>query len=90
MWIDTVGWLAAGLTLAAFLMRDMQALPIAGIGANLAFIAYGLAEQLYPVVALHLMLLPCNAVRLAELRWKSQATKREMRGRARMPCRITR
>lgn len=69
MWIDSIGWLAAGLTLTAFSMRDMQALRIAGIGANLAFIAYGLAEQLYPVVALHLMLLPCNALRLAEV-WR--------------------
>jgi CRP/FNR family cyclic AMP-dependent transcriptional regulator len=72
MWIDSVGWLAAGLTLAAFLMRDMQALRIAGIGANLAFIAYGVAEQLYPVVALHALLLPCNALRLAEHCWRQR------------------
>jgi hypothetical protein len=71
MWVDSLGWLAAGLTFLAFSMRGMLALRIAGIAANIAFIGYGMAEQLYPVVGLHLMLLPCNTVRLVEL-WRKR------------------
>jgi hypothetical protein len=68
MWVDTLGWVAAGLTLLTFSMRGMMALRLTGIAANIAFMSYGVAEGLYPVVALHLMLLPCNLIRLREIR----------------------
>ncbi|MDT3686250.1 MAG: hypothetical protein RO009_14540 [Pseudorhodoplanes sp.] len=67
MWVDMLGWIAAGLTLLAFSMRGMMALRLTGIAANIAFAAYGFAGGLYPVVALHLMLLPCNLIRLREV-----------------------
>jgi hypothetical protein len=65
--IDAVGWIAAALTLLAFSMRAMLPLRIAGMAANVAFILYGVAEHLYPVVALHTLLLPCNVLRYCEL-----------------------
>lgn len=68
MWTDMLGWIAASLTLLTFSMRGMIALRLTGIAANLAFMSYGVAEGLYPVVALHAMLLPCNLVRLREIR----------------------
>ena len=62
-----LGWLAAGLTLLTFSMRSMIALRTAALAANLCFIAYGAQGALYPVLALHLLLLPCNLLRLRQL-----------------------
>lgn len=64
---ESLGWLAAGLTLLTFSMRSMVALRIVALGANLCFIAYGATAGLIPVLALHLLLLPCNVLRLAQL-----------------------
>ncbi len=75
MLIDGVGWLAAALTMLTFSMRDMRALRMAGMAANLAFIFYGLGDALYPVAALHILLLPCNALRL----WQIVRERRGMR-----------
>jgi hypothetical protein len=66
--IDVVGWLAASLTLVTFVCSDMRRLRLAAIGANLAFIGYGSAAGLWPVLALHLMLTPLNLWRLQQLR----------------------
>ena len=66
-WIDAAGWLAAALTLAAYSMRTMLPLRSAAIGANLSFIAYGAAIQVYPMLVLHLCLLPLNVARLAQI-----------------------
>lgn len=66
--VDLFGWIAAALTLLTFSMRSMGALRIAALAANLVFIAYGATAGLAPVLALHLTLLPCNFVRLVQLR----------------------
>ncbi|MCA3241972.1 MAG: hypothetical protein ING89_11805 [Rubrivivax sp.] len=39
--IETLGWLAAGLTGATFACTDMRWLRGLGLAANLTFIAYG-------------------------------------------------
>lgn len=65
--IDAAGWLAAGLTLAAYSMRTMLPLRGTAIGANLSFIVYGAATQIYPMLVLHLCLLPLNIARLAQI-----------------------
>ena len=65
--IDAIGFAAAGLVLATFCMRSMRALRWVAIASNLAFIAYGYLGSLAPVLLLHLLLLPINACRLAQL-----------------------
>ena len=67
MLVDAIGWIAAGLTLLAFSMRAMLPLRLAGMAANVAFITYGIAEQIYPVIVLHMLLLPCNLFRFCEI-----------------------
>jgi CRP/FNR family transcriptional regulator, cyclic AMP receptor protein len=52
MW-DMIGFLAAGLVLAAFFMREMVPLRILAICSNVAFLAYGLRFGLVPVWTLH-------------------------------------
>ena len=67
MGAEFIGWLAASLTLLAFSQRSMLPLRIAAIGSNLSFISYGIMAHLYPVMVLHVLLLPCNAFRLIQL-----------------------
>jgi hypothetical protein len=64
---DILGWLAAGLTLACFASGDMLRLRLLALAANAAFAAYGWHADLLPVLALHLVLAPVNAWRLAQL-----------------------
>ena len=61
---DIIGYVASGLVLGAFSMKSMIQLRIVAICSNLAFIAYGVALDLIPIVALHVVLLPMNGWRL--------------------------
>lgn len=65
--IELVGWAAAGFTFAAYAMKTMLPLRMLAIFANVAFITYSAALQLYPTLVLHLMLLPFNTYRLGEI-----------------------
>jgi len=61
---NAVGFLASGLVLAAFCMKDMRQLRMVAVASNVAFLTYGFALGLTPVWLLHLVLLPVNAARL--------------------------
>lgn len=64
---EIFGYLGAFLTLTTFSMKTMLHLRVAGIVANLAFITYGALGGVYPVLLLHILLLPMNAWRLHQL-----------------------
>jgi CRP-like cAMP-binding protein len=64
---EVSGYFASVLVLMTFSMKTMVPLRIVGISSNCAFIAYGLLGGLYPVLILHLVLLPINCLRLAEM-----------------------
>ncbi len=64
---EIAGFIASGLVLLTFAMRDMRLLRAVAICSNVAFIIYGGMNWLLPVLALHLALLPLNIARLAEL-----------------------
>jgi hypothetical protein len=70
---DVLGWSAAALTLMAFSCNDLVRLRYVALSANAAFIAYGLTAQLWPVLALHVVLVPINAWRL----WQTLDRQRE-------------
>jgi CRP/FNR family transcriptional regulator, cyclic AMP receptor protein len=57
---DMFGWVAATLMLATFGCREARCMRPLAVGTNLAFIGYGLAAGLPPVLSLHLLLLPIN------------------------------
>lgn len=78
--MDMVGWAAGGFTLVAFSMKTMLPLRVAGICANLCFIAYGASDGILPVLALHVALLPFNLWRLAELLLLRRRTAEARRG----------
>jgi hypothetical protein len=62
-----LGYLASGLVVGTFCMKTMMPLRIVAIGSNFAFIAYSLAEGLLPILVLHSILLPLNALRLVQM-----------------------
>ncbi len=61
---QAMGWAAALLTLMTFISADMRRLRLLALAANAAFIAYGSAAELLPVLVLHLALVPVNLWRL--------------------------
>jgi hypothetical protein len=63
---DVCGYVASGLVLTAFYMKDMVPLRVVALASNLAFIVYGLALGLTPIWLLHAFLLPLNGCRLIE------------------------
>jgi len=70
---DAMGYTAALLVFMTFWMKTMVPLRLAGLASNVFFIAYGLLLVAYPVLILHLLLLPLNVLRLREM---LQLTKR--------------
>ncbi len=63
--VDVLGFSAALLTLVAFAQKRMLPMRIVALTANVAFISYGGLGGYWPVLALHVVLLPLNIVRFA-------------------------
>jgi CRP/FNR family cyclic AMP-dependent transcriptional regulator len=66
-WIDGVGYLASALVLLTFCMSTMLSLRAIAICSNLAFVGYGLGAGIYPVLILHVILLPLNTMLLIQM-----------------------
>jgi hypothetical protein len=73
---DWLGYLAAMLVFCSFYARTIVVLRVVAITSNMAFIGYAFAKGLYPVLILHVVLLPLNCVRLAQLRAMAKRRKR--------------
>ncbi len=73
--VDVLGCAAAAATLLTFAQKSMWPMRILAIAANLLFIGYGALGLLYPVLFLHLILLPLNVIRLVQL---AQQTTRHL------------
>jgi len=69
---DAIGYLASLFVLGSFGSEEMKSLRILALLSNAAFIAYAVTNHLGPVLALHVLLLPINALRL----WQLLATPR--------------
>ena len=65
--IDGVGYLASALVLLTFCMGTMLSLRAVAICSNLAFVGYGLGAGIYPVLVLHIILLPLNVILLVRM-----------------------
>lgn len=64
---DAFGYIAAFLVFMTFSMKTMVPLRIVGIASNIFFIAYGYLAPAYPLLVLHLALLPLNSFRLRQM-----------------------
>jgi hypothetical protein len=72
--VDAFGFIASIMTLVAFAQRSMLPMRVAAIAANIFFIAYGALGPYYPVLSLHLVLLPLNLRRFVEQAGASKTT----------------
>ncbi len=84
---DAVGFVAAGLVITAFCMKDILHLRIVAVASNVAFLAYGVAFGLIPVWLLHLVLLPVNLVRLWQVGGRIATDATQDQGKRRMVVR---
>lgn len=64
---NPAGWIASAFTLATFVCCQGRALRLCALAANAAFIVYGTTAHLWPVLALHAILVPINLWRLSQL-----------------------
>ncbi|MBV9458594.1 MAG: hypothetical protein JO141_13890 [Bradyrhizobium sp.] len=76
-WIDGIGFAASIAVLASFCMTTIVPLRAMALASNLLFISYGLLAHIYPVLLLHIVLLPVNVFKLQRLlTTKSSSTER--------------
>jgi hypothetical protein len=66
-WIEIAGYCASALVFMTFCMKTMVPLRVTAIASNFVFIIYGFFGELYPVLILHLVLLPMNVWRTVEM-----------------------
>lgn len=64
---EWLGYAAAALVFATFSMKTMVPLRVIAIASNVLFLCYGYLHPAYPVLVLHLTLLPLNLWRLRQM-----------------------
>lgn len=79
-WFDAVGYIASLLVFCTFYMKTMLPLRVVAIASNVAFMTYGLLGGVYPVLALHVILLPLNCLRLHQMRRLIRKVREASRG----------
>jgi CRP/FNR family cyclic AMP-dependent transcriptional regulator len=77
-WIDLLGYAASATVLATFCMNSMRSLRLLAIGSNILFILFGSMAHIYPVLLLHVILLPVNIGRLMQVSARSEAEPSEI------------
>ena len=78
--VELMGWVAGSLVFATFYLKTMIPLRVVALTSNLAFLGYGLTAGLMPIVVLHALLLPLNALRLHQMRVLISRVKKASRG----------
>jgi len=66
-WIDILGYAASASVLVTFCMSTMVPLRVIAIFSNVLFAAFGALAHIYPVLVLHVILLPVNVTRLVQI-----------------------
>jgi CRP/FNR family cyclic AMP-dependent transcriptional regulator len=66
-WIDLLGYAASASVLVTFCMSTMVPLRVVAIGSNVLFATFGALAHIYPVLVLHVILLPVNVARLVQI-----------------------
>ncbi len=61
---EVLGYAASACVLASFCMRAMIPLRVTAICSNVLFALFGALAHIYPVLLLHVVLLPVNLARL--------------------------
>ena len=87
-WTDLLGYAASAMVLATFCMSSMLYLRLVAIGSNILFILFGSVVHIYPVLLLHVVLLPVNLARLMQIRGRVDAYRALRRMRSRPASRL--
>ena len=66
--LQLLGFLAAFLMFSTFYMKNMIPLRIIGMASNATFIIYAVNAEVWPLLVLHIVLLPMNFFRLIQMR----------------------
>jgi CRP/FNR family transcriptional regulator, cyclic AMP receptor protein len=66
-WLELLGYAASATVFATFCMKTMIPLRMLAIASNVLFCSYGYFGHIYPVLILHLALLPINTIRLVQI-----------------------
>jgi len=66
-WLNLLGYAASATVFATFCMKTMIPLRMLAIASNVLFCCYGYFDHIYPVLILHLALLPINTIRLIQI-----------------------
>ncbi|WP_044591633.1 YgjV family protein [Bradyrhizobium sp. LTSPM299] len=66
--VDLLGFAAAAAVLVGFSMNSILNLRMAALASNVLFVLYGFLAHIYPVVILHVILLPINLQKLYRIR----------------------
>lgn len=66
-WIDLLGYAASASVLITFCMSTMVPLRVVAICSNVLFATFGGLAHIYPVLVLHVVLLPVNIARLVQI-----------------------
>jgi CRP/FNR family cyclic AMP-dependent transcriptional regulator len=72
---EWLGYIAAAFVFATFSVKTMVPLRIIAVVSNVLFLAYGYLHPAYPVLVLHLALLPLNIWRLHQMLTLVRETK---------------
>ncbi len=72
---ELFGWMAAGLTLLTFAVRDPRTARLLALCANGCFVTYAATGGPLHVLALHLTLVPINLQRLAAIHREHRAAR---------------
>jgi CRP/FNR family cyclic AMP-dependent transcriptional regulator len=64
-WLDLLGFSASLAVLAGFCMTNVSSLRMFSVASNVLFVTYGLLAHIYPVLLLHVILLPINVLKLS-------------------------
>ena len=67
-WINFLGFSAALAVLASFCMTTIVAIRSLALMSNILFMLYGWCAHIYPVLLLHLILLPVNLFKLRRIK----------------------
>jgi hypothetical protein len=66
-WIELLGYAASLTVFATFCMNTMVPLRVLALLSNILFSVYGAVGHIYPVMILHVILFPINAIRLVQI-----------------------
>jgi hypothetical protein len=74
-WTDMIGYAASATVLATFCMTNMFHLRLLALASNVLFICFGALTHVYPVLLLHMALLPINLGRLLQAQAPGATTR---------------